>query len=295
MTINSNIMLGYNDYAQHGTVYSLNNGTEVEAEFPLENALLPDLWQPVQFVRRTAPVSFTLDLGSRKALGLIAVLKHNVNFTGKWRVRLHDSQFGEGASAGNLVYDSDWHLIVPPQPGYGALKWGEFQWGDAVPEYNLAMYNRHAYMPLPKAYVARYVQIDIDAPANTDVIRFFRVWASAAYQPSVNVQYGADITIIDNTKVVESAAGVRQYGDRVQRRQLNAGFDMLPRTEMLYSIVGGVYLASGISTPMIAILEPTDPSNFYAEAVYGNLSQIDPAVYSSWLRWETTFSIEEAV
>jgi hypothetical protein len=64
---------------------------------------------------------------------------------------------------------------------------------------------------------------------------------------------------------------------------------------MLYQIVGGLYLASGISTPIIAILEPTDPSNFYAEAVYGNLTQLDKATYASWLRWATTFSIEEAV
>lgn len=292
MALNNNILIGYNDFAEKGAVYDQNANTVPMDGFPLSNILSSDLWQPVIFQATNQTLQFTIDLGAQKPLNLIALLKHNVNFTGKWRVYLNQDYDNDPLGQ---EYDSGWQNIIPPQPGFGGLQWGQFQWNDAVPEYNLGYYNRHAYMPLPDTVVARYVTVAIQAPANTDPIRIFRLWASIGYQPSINVEYGADITIIDDTKVVQSAVGVRQYGDRVQRRQLNAGFDMLPRSEMLYSIVGGLYLASGISTPVIAILEPLDPSNFYAEAVYGNLKQLDKATYSSWMRWTTTFSIEEAV
>jgi hypothetical protein len=292
MALNSNILIGYNDYVQNGAIYDQNVNTVAEDAFPLTNLLLPDLWQPTIFEATNQTIQFTIDLGAQKPVNLVALLKHNVNFTGKWRVYLNQDYDNDPLGQ---EYDSGWQNIIPPQPGFGALEWGAFQWNDALPEYNLGFYNRHAYQPLPTTIITRYITIAIQAPANTNPIRIFRLWASIGYQPSSNVEYGADITVIDDTKVVESAVGVRQYGDRVQRRQLNAGFDMLPRSEMLYQIVGGLYLASGISTPIIAILEPTDPSNFYAEAVYGNLTQLDKATYASWLRWATTFSIEEAV
>ena len=289
MALNGNILFGYNDFAQVGSVY---DGADLtDPAFPLSNLLIPNLWQPAIF-SASGVLQFTVDLGGLKALNLIALLKHNVNFTGKWRIYLNSDI--ENDPLGD-EYDSGWQNIIPPQPGFGALTWGQFQWNDAVPEYNLGYYNRHAYQPLPDTVIARYVTIAIDAPANTDPIRIFRLWASTAYQPSVNVDYGADIQIIDETKVVQSAVGVRQYGDRVQRRQLNAGFELLPRSEMLYSIIGGLYLASGISTPIIAMLEPLNPSDYYAEVVYGNLRQLDKATYSSWLRWNTTFSVEENV
>ncbi len=291
MALNSNIMIGYNNFVPAGVIYGSLIGTVIQSGFPLSNILLPDLWQPVIFMPTTSDIQFTVDLGALKTLNLIALLKHNVNYTGKWRVYLNQSM----SDPLGQEYDSGWQNIISPQPGFGALQWGQFQWNDALPEYNLGFYNKHAYLPLQDTVAARYVTIGIQAPANTNPISIFHMWASTAYQPSKNVEYGADITVIDDTKIVQSASGVRQYGDRVQRRQLNAGFDMLPRAEMLYSIVGGVYLASGISTPLIALLEPMDSSGYYAESVYGNLKQIDKAAYASWLNFSTTFSIEEAV
>ncbi len=291
MALNSNILLAANNYVWAGRIHAQTSGFYRNG-FPLSNLLLPDLWQPAEFYASAAPIQFTIDLGSQKALNLIALLKHNVNFTGKWRVYLNRDYDNDPLGQ---EYDSGWQNIIPPQPGYGALNWGQFNWSDAVPEYNLGYYNRHAYMPLPDTVIARYVTFAISSPGNTDAIRIFSAWASTAYQPSLNVTYGASISVIDETEIVESAIGVRQYGARVQRRLLEAGFDLLPRSEMLYSIVGGLYLASGRKSPVIALLEPLSPEDFYAEAIYGNLQQMDKATYVSWKRFATTFAIEEAV
>lgn len=288
MALSQNIMLAYNDYAQNGVVYA-NNGTNYSG-YPLSNALLPDVYQPAIFLQMSSILQITIDLQSQKACNLIALLKHNLNSTAKWRIYLNADIIND--PLGN-EYDSGWLQVLPATPSYGALAWGQFNWGDAIPEYNLGVYNRHAYWPLPTTVVFRYLTIAIDAAANPSDIEFFRIWASIGYQPSVNAAYGAKLVPQDETKMVRSASGVKRYGSPVQLRTLQAGFDLLPRSEMLYNILGGIYLAGGIRTPIIALLEPTDPTNFYTEAVYGNLQQLDGVEYVDWLRFGTTFAIEE--
>jgi len=289
MSLTANILLGYNDYVHNGSIH--DTSCPFAAGAPAVNMLTEDLDKPVIFAPTAAEptMSFVIDLGAAKPTDLIALIKHNINYTGKWRVQLN---FDIADPVGQ-EYDSGWLTVIPPQPGFGVLTWGQFLWGGAIPEYNLGKYNRHAYLPLPNTVVIRYITVTIDAPSNTAPVKFYRLWASIGYQPSVNVQYGAEIVPIDETKVQKMSAGNRIYGDAVQRRQVNAGFDMLPRTEMLYNIVGALYLASGVKSPVICMLEPADPANYYVEAVYGNLTQIDKAVYSSWLMFSTTFAVEE--
>lgn len=227
MTLSANMMIAYNDYTHTGLVVS--NTSAMVANFGLENTLTEDLYKPAIFASNAAIITFCIDLLQARPLNLIALLKHNIMYTGKWRVQLNfslDDPIGQ-------EYDSGWIAATPPQPGFGGLAWGTFQWGDAIPEYSLGQYNRHSYLPLPAAIVARYLTVSIDAIANPSLIRLFRVWASGAYQPSNNVDYGAQVTPIDETKVVQAASGSRQYGEIVQRRQLSAGFSMLPRGEML--------------------------------------------------------------
>ena len=289
VALNANIMLCYDDYVHEGSVVSSNTGTV--QNFELENMLTEDLHFPVIFDSNSSIITFCIDIGKSAPFNLLALLKHNILYTGKWRVQLNfslDDPVGQ-------EYDSGWIPVVPPQPGFGALPWGAFQWGDAMPEYQLGQYNRNAYHPLPDTVVARYITISIDAIANASQVQFFRLWGSIGYQPSENVDYGAEIVPIDETVVVQAVSGARTYGEVVQRRQINAGFSLLPRTEMLYYIVGGLYLASGISKPIICLLEPLDPANYYAEAVYGNLQKIDKSTYVSWMRWATNLSIEEQV
>jgi len=150
MALGTNIMLGYNDFAQGGSVYASN--TAMNPSYPLSNALLPDLFQPAIFAQASSPIQFTIDLGSQKSSNLIALLKHNINYAGKWRIYLNADIVND--PLGN-EYDSGWMSVIPATPSYGALPWGQFNWGDSIPEYNLGIYNRHAIWPLPNRHRAR--------------------------------------------------------------------------------------------------------------------------------------------
>lgn len=291
MTLNANALFAFNDMVRKGSIYSVACPTVAGA--PASNMLLEDLWQPVIFAPTVAQptVSFVIDLGSPRSLNLIALLKHNVNYTGKWRVQLNYSI----SDPVGQEYDSGYVNVIPSIPSYGAQPWGTFIWNDAIPEFNLGKFNRHAYLPLPDLVVARYITVTFDSVGNTSPIKFFRLWASEGYQPSSNIIYGASIQVEDSTKMTEAVEGTRTYGTVVQQRILAAGFDMLPRAEMIYNIVGGMYLGSGIKETMIFLMEPTDPSSFFANAVFGNLQPLDKATFNSWGVWDTTFSIKEAV
>src|SRR5690606_23449814 len=135
MALNQNILIGYNDFAMHGTV-----STEVPTAegAPIENILSPELFQPVIF-EPTDPASvieFEIDLGQARALSLISMLKHNINYVGLWRIMLRAGETDDP----DAEYDSGWITVIPPQVGFGALPWGTFLWGGAIPEYNLGNY-----------------------------------------------------------------------------------------------------------------------------------------------------------
>jgi len=290
MALNQNILLASNDYVQFGTA---TTSVPTEEGTDIANITTPDLYQGVVFTPSdtSADIEFKIDLGVNQTLSVLALLKHNINYTGLWRVLLNENE----SDPVGQDYDSGWVPVNPPQSGFGSLTWGAFVWGGGLPEELLGKYNRHAYCLLPDAVNIRYITIRLRCPGNPEPVKFFRVWGSQGYQPSTNAVYGAEITPIDKTPMFESAQLSRTYGAPIQARSMSCSFDLLPKQELFYNILANLYLVSGTFTPVIVILEPLEPEHFYVAAIFGNFEKIEKSTYNYWGQFGTSFTVEEAV
>lgn len=296
MALSDNILLAAGNNVDSATIVE---PSLFSSSFPGSNMMSDQMWTFAQFATSTAGTHyFELKFEKPVTTRLVAMLKHNAHHLAEWRIRFADTQ-------GNLtvapLYDSGYVPMTTTTAGMGTLDWGAFDWGDLFPEELISDYNHNTYHALPDDVNALYMRIDIDNTAayskdTTAVVKFARMWASPAYQPTVNVGYGAEVIPIDETGFKKAQSGVRHYDTlKVKRRAVRVTFEMLPRQELMRNIFGPFMALGGRSEEVIAMLQPTKPETLVFEVVYGTLGDLNSASHVYWEQMGTTLNIEEQV
>lgn len=290
MSINQNILLAGQNYVDDAVI----TGGATESGYPLSYLQTMEMWQFMRFASVVSANTYlVLEFSETKILQLFAALKHSLSPVGKWRIRVGTTQ---SDVTGAPLYDSGWVKITPSFSGYGALPWGEWNWGEVLPAEYSNILNRNGWHIAPDPVYGKVVRIDFDDALENEFgyLQMARLWLGSIYQPSVNVPYGAKIIPIEKTKVREAESGVRFYGTRYLRRALSMSFD-LPIKELLYYIFGPLYAVNGRAGEVVAILQPLDPETFLFEAVYGNLRDMPEVTHISWDRLGSDLFIDERV
>ena len=294
--LTDNIMIASANLIDQGTiVYPYGTGA---AGFPLTNLQKPETWLFGIFsgpYKSQTKVDVRLD-GSQ-VLNLLAVLKHNCGPLSMWKVSLADSQAGLDTP----TYTSGWLPMHPPIAGTGTLDWGEFDWGGLSPLDQQGFFNKHSYHPLPDTKIASWIRYEIDDESDVfaredSFVQLARLWASSAYQPSLNVSYGAEIKSVDKTGEMESDSLVSFFDKRViRRREMNVTFDNLPEQEMMYHIFGPIFMKQGKKGELIVLKYPTNSETFAFETIYGSLIDTGSVSDSFWKRKSTDLNLKELV
>jgi hypothetical protein len=112
------MFLAWQNRTDEGTL----SGGSWLAALPLVNLQ----YRQVQKVARSASAAnastqFMIDLGSAKAIGVIALVVHNISVSGKVRVTASDTQ-----TFTSTLYDSGWQLVWP----YGVIPQDLLEWED---------------------------------------------------------------------------------------------------------------------------------------------------------------------
>ncbi len=294
--LNQNILLAAKDYIK-GAV-SLTASLFL-SNYPSTYYKNAKLWQFSRFVGTAAADTYTVeDLGGEKQIRLFAVIKHNMGNLGMWRVRAANTEANLTAAP---TYDSGWMDANPHASEFGSEEWGEFDWGSETNFENTEGVNRNSYHPPTDVVVARFVRYDFDDEAEIagredNYLQFARLWASDAFQPSLNMQYGAEIILDDLTSESDSRNQVRHFSPLIVKvRRMVAQFNDLPKNELLRNIFGPLFMQNGKAGELIALLTPMEPHHYIYEAIYGNLTQTDAAKYTFHNRMTSTLSIKESV
>ena len=296
MALDQNILLATNDVVQHGTIH--HPLAQPDPDLVLSNLQVREHWMFGQFPGPyKGQTKFDVELGSTQYLNLIAFLKHNMGPLALWRVSLADSQVGLDTP----TYTSGWLPVHPAITGAGTLAWGQFDWGGISPVIQQTYFNRNAYHPLPDTLSASWIRYEFDDESDVFSRAYpwvygARAWASAAYQPSTNVQYGAEVTPVDATGISRAGSGAKHHDKRIVRwREMALSFNDLPNAELMYYIFGPLLMEQGKTGELIVIKFPLQPETYAFEAIYGSLTDLAPTVDSYWVRKTTDLRIEEIV
>lgn len=294
--LNQNILIAANDYVQNGLCLT---PSLFVSGFGTDKYKNKKMWEFSRFVGKTVATTYTVeDLGSTKIIRLFACIKHNMGNLAKWRIRAADSEANLTAAP---VYDSGWVYVTAYATTFGTENWGEFDWGVQAGYEESEGLNRCAYLPPANDVAARFVRYDFDDTADINAredsyIQFARLWASTGYQPSLNMQYGAEIFLDDSTDEEESRNKTSHFSPLVvKQRRLVAGFNDLPKNELLKNVLGTLFMQVGKSGEIIALMAPLEPEFYAFEGIYGHLAQTDSAKYSFYNRMTSSLHIKESV
>ncbi|MBT0666428.1 hypothetical protein KI809_19135 [Geobacter pelophilus] len=215
------------------------SGGSWSATLPLTNLKSPLLSKKARSTNAlAASTQFNTDMGTPRAIRALALLRHNLSSAATVRFRGYsDSGYT------SLVWDST-ALSVWPE-GYPAVE-------------NKKRYQEDFYVILTAAATARYWKTEIVDTANSaGYIEIGRAFYAPAFEPGLNMSYGASISLETDTTSERSKGGVDYY-DRSEPRRVIQFTLPVNSQDQAFSDIFDMQWDRGIDQPLLFVFEPTD-------------------------------------
>lgn len=211
-------VFGWPLYSDVGVAYTptLSNGTW-SSSLPLTNLQNRFLSKVARSTAATtASTKLDCDLGVARAIGVVAVVKHNFSTAAQWRVRgASDSGFT------SIVYDS------------GTIA----AWPSGITAEDVASMAMSCWVCPSSAQTARYWRVEITDTANAaGYVQFGRLVIAGGYEPSYRPHVSSVVGFDDSSsRAVTDGGKTALYDVRAIRRSAKVGFDTLPEAEAFAS------------------------------------------------------------
>lgn len=230
-----------------------------------------DLWRASDLDN----IWFEIDLGSAKAIRLVAMLFTNASSSATMRVRGATSQ-------GNLVsspgYDS---TAVSHWPTSGLDNWDRTHGID--------------YNDIANTF--RWWRIDIADASNPDgFYEAGRCYLSTIFQPTLNINFNWDIGWKDSSAIQESA-GQQSYPEiKNKLRELKFTLDFQSESQMFGSETPfETDRLRGSSKDILAIIDPDNADRIMDWTVYGLMKNLKPISNPNFQLYRKSFVITEMI
>jgi hypothetical protein len=224
------------DSASYSTVLS---GGSWNTDFPLANLKSTLLSKKARSADAlAASTKFDSDLGTARAVRVIALLRHNAGSAATVRVRAYsDSGYT------TLVHDAGTVSFWPE--GYPAAE-------------DKKRYQEDFYIVLSSTQTARYWRTEIVDTANpAGYFEMGRCIFAPAYQPAINMIYGANIGLTTDTSSDRSLGGVDYFDRREPRRVQQFTLNSLDEAEA-FNNVFDMQWDRGIDRELLFVHDPGD-------------------------------------
>lgn len=239
----------------------------------------------------TADTKLDIDLAAEKNIRVLSLTNHNCSLDARFRIR--------GSAVSNFatsVYDSGWGDVWPVVYGPDDLDWEDNTWwvGKYTDEQR-AGYTAALIHILPANTLARYWRIEIDDTTNAaGYVQVGRLFIGPAWQPTLNMSYGASVGWETDTEVQKALGGAeyfqRRTPYRVQKLVLGAmdGNEAMTRAFELQR-------RAGIDQEVLWIFDPSDTMHALRRRWLGRLRRLDPIEYPYCNTNKTAFEIKESI
>lgn len=283
----SNMFLAWQNRTDEGSL----SGGSWSASLPLTNMQN----RQVQKVSRTtdtatASTQFTINLGAAKAIGVVALVVHNIGVSGQVRITASDTP-----GFVSTLYDSGWQLAWP----YGVIPQSLLEWEDdnfwfgTLSSQARAGYQSPYILKLASVQNLRYWRVEISDPGNTDgYIQIGRLFMARGWTPSVNYAYGASLGYQDPTPVDMSLSGAEYFDMRSKYRVMNFNLQYVTNTEA-YSYALELQRLAGVSGEVLVVPDPDTASTQPIRSFVGRLRQIGAVSQPQPTAFSVNFEVKE--
>ncbi len=262
------------------------------AGLPLNNLKTVDPSEPARTSDASnASTKFDADLKTSQVVKLVALPHHNASLFAKWRVRV-----GNDPTFTTHLYDSGeidiWRATEP----FGERQYAEFTWGSKLDSADSADFRPIAFVWIgDTGKIARYVRVEIfDANNVKSYFQAGRAYVSSAFQPTINLQYGAEFGFEDNSRTTRSRGGQPYTDVEIKYRVFRIPFEHLT-THEAHNFGQEIGRIRGKSGDMIVILNPEDTDNAARQSLYCKFQDYGKTEYAHLNDHRTQWIVEEII
>lgn len=288
MELNDNVLLSLN-LADKASVV---NAVPVLGGYGIDKLLSQNTFESCRIqvdADYDTPVVLKVKLPSKEPLRVVSLIKTNLTQLAQWKIVVMDREGGE------TLHDSGYMNVFSALDEYGTANWGDFNWGGLGSEDNFQNLNVNAVYPLPEELSSSYVELSVlTHDLAITYFECFLLWIGNGYQPEFNADYGAEISVIDDTDMRKGASGSRSYGSPIKHRQVTLELSNIHKLEFFKKLFGPIMQKSGKSTLLHVVMTPKDLDTLLFQSLVGNITNTQKATHSFWNRLNAPLDIEES-
>lgn len=238
-----------------------------------------------------APAStiVNIDLGSAKNTRIVALANHNISLGGKYRLR----GGADNTFAATLV-DTGWADVWPVVYPESTLEWEDENWWDGkYTEEQIAGYTTLLNIILAVPIVARYWRLEIDDADNAaGYVQAGRLFIGPAWQPQLNMVYGAGIGWQTGTDAQESLGGAEYFSRRTPYRVARFSLDWMSVDEGMATAFE-MDRSAGIDREVLYVFDPNDTVHALRRQFLARLRALSPVEYPYFNITKKAYEIKE--
>jgi len=263
----SNVLIAFNNRADAAT---LSGGSWLAAlpKTNLQNRIVGKVARSTDDA--VASTKFDVDITADTIIRVIGLIGHNLSINALYRIRgSSDSGFASSD------VDTGWVSVWPPVYVSTDLDWQSLNWwsGRYLTDEILG-YTWSLIYDIGSAKNLRYWRIEFDDTANTSgYVQVGRLFMGDAWQPAINMSYGAGISWETPTEVQEAIGGTEYFDARTPYRVAKFSTDWLTEDEA-YSSAFDIQRRMGIDKEVIFLWNPEDTTHALRRQFLGRLRQL---------------------
>lgn len=212
---------------------------------------------------------FVCDLKTSRQVRVFAIPKHNISTAGKIRIRGEDPLT-------TVLYDTGWLDVWPTVYPTGSLPSTDTRLlGKYTAEEALSVNVGFVHV-LPALTAMRYIRVEIDDTTNAaGYIDLARLVVAGAYQPTVNMQYGAKLGYETETTRTVTDGGAAVFNDKPRRRTFECVLGDQPEDEALAQAFE-MMRTLGTATQLFFVYNPADTAHAPRRSFLATLRALSP-------------------
>lgn len=232
-----------------------------------------------------------IDIGVSRFVKIVSVVNHNLSSIANWRILASNA-----ADFSTLLYDSTevdvWGVIHP----YGSLQWGLENWWEGTASDEEA----EDWIPttthiLSSTIYARYWRIQFIDTANPDgYIQVGRVFIGDGWQPTVNMDYGADLSWVTDTDSIQALSGAEYFNRTNPYRTATFKLSNMAIDEGLGNGFD-ITRKAGIDKEVFFIFDPDDTIHSFRRQFLARLRKLSQIEYPYFDRTSMAFEVKELI
>jgi len=236
---------------------------------------------------------FELELDGSKQTDVISIAAHNFSNSSQIRVSFYND-----IAKTELAYDTGLIDVWPSVYTQDELEWENLNyWEGTILQEDIENFTPLFYhiAKSDSLLYPRKILVEIFDNSNPiGYVEFGRVFVGTAFQPKLNMQFGASIGYTINTEVEASQNNTEYFDRKRPRRTVSFTLDGLTMQEG-HSTIMSLIRTQGVDQEVFFTYQNTEDTLQYNRTFIARLQQVDPIKQPYFDRLETSINLLEII